>query len=87
MAACDGKDLLTVAVAPHQVYGPRDYLFLHNFLLNAKRLRVFGPGDNLVACATSTITATVRIVARGRPLAVVLSFYQYLPSKIYHTYL
>jgi nucleoside-diphosphate-sugar epimerase len=41
MAACDGKDLLTVAVAPHQVYGPRDMLFLHNFLLNAKRLRVF----------------------------------------------
>ena len=38
-----------VAIAPHQVYGPRDMLFLHNFLLNAKRLRVFGPGDNLVS--------------------------------------
>ena len=49
MAACDGKDLLTVAVAPHQVYGPRDMLFLHNFLLNAKRLRVFGDGENLVS--------------------------------------
>ncbi|KAK3267914.1 hypothetical protein CYMTET_23556 [Cymbomonas tetramitiformis] len=44
--ACDGKDLLTVAIAPHQVYGPRDMLFLHNFLLNAKRLRVFGNGRN-----------------------------------------
>ena len=49
MAACDGENLLTVAVAPHQVYGTRDFLFLHNFLLNASRLRVFGPGDNLVS--------------------------------------
>ena len=49
MAACDGENLLTVAVAPHQVYGPRDYLFLHNFLLNASKLRVFGPGTNLVS--------------------------------------
>jgi len=49
MAACDGETLLTVAVAPHQVYGPRDFLFLHNFLLNADRLRVFGPGTNLVS--------------------------------------
>jgi len=49
MAACDGENLLTVAVAPHQVYGPRDMLFLHNFLLNAKRLRVFGDGENLVS--------------------------------------
>lgn len=49
MAACDNSTLFTVAVAPHQVYGPRDYLFLHNFLLNAKRLRVFGNGKNLVS--------------------------------------
>ena len=49
MAACDGETLFTVAVAPHQVYGPRDFLFLHNFLLNAKRLRVFGSGKNLVS--------------------------------------
>ena len=31
--ACDGESLLTVAIAPHQVYGPRDMLFLHNFLI------------------------------------------------------
>jgi len=44
--ANDGKTLFTVAIAPHQVYGPRDMLFLHNFLLNAKRLRIFGNGNN-----------------------------------------
>lgn len=33
--ACDGKDLLTVAIAPHQVYGPRDMLFLPNLLIAA----------------------------------------------------
>ena len=49
MAACDNEKLFTVAVAPHQVYGPRDFLFRHNFLLNAKRLRVFGSGKNLVS--------------------------------------
>ena len=32
-ACCD--DLLTVSVAPHQVYGPRDNLFLPNLLENA----------------------------------------------------
>ena len=42
-------DFFSVAVAPHQVYGPRDYLFLHNFLLNAKRLRIFGDGENLIS--------------------------------------
>mmetsp|Transcript_88420 Transcript_88420/g.235150 ORF Transcript_88420/g.235150 Transcript_88420/m.235150 type:complete len:245 (-) Transcript_88420:65-799(-) len=39
-------DLLSMVVAPHQVYGPRDALFLPN-LLNACRtgkLRIFGSG-------------------------------------------
>ena len=47
-ACCD--DLLTVSVAPHQVYGPRDNLFLPNLLENAGngRLRVFGPGYNRI---------------------------------------
>ena len=41
-AACS-PELLTVAVAPHQVYGPRDNLFLPNVLEAAgtERLRVF----------------------------------------------
>ncbi|KAJ1632483.1 hypothetical protein T492DRAFT_838361 [Pavlovales sp. CCMP2436] len=49
-AACDGASLLTVAVAPHQVYGPRDTLFLPNVLEAAGlgRLRVFGNGQNWV---------------------------------------
>mmetsp|Transcript_32553 Transcript_32553/g.100756 ORF Transcript_32553/g.100756 Transcript_32553/m.100756 type:complete len:419 (+) Transcript_32553:377-1633(+) len=42
--------LLTVSVAPHQVYGPRDNLFLPNLLEAAGtgRLRIFGPGLNRI---------------------------------------
>lgn len=41
---------MTVAVAPHQVYGPRDTLFLPNFLETAAsgKLRIFGDGKNRV---------------------------------------
>mmetsp|Transcript_35085 Transcript_35085/g.88420 ORF Transcript_35085/g.88420 Transcript_35085/m.88420 type:complete len:364 (+) Transcript_35085:80-1171(+) len=48
-ACCD--ELMTVAIAPHQVYGPRDALMLPNLLHAAKtgKLRVFGAGDNDVA--------------------------------------
>ena len=47
-ACCD--DLMTCAVAPHQVYGPRDNLFLPNLLEAAgtRRLRIFGPGTNRI---------------------------------------
>jgi len=40
----------TVAVAPHQVYGPRDNLFLPNILEagGSGRLRVFGSGENRI---------------------------------------
>ncbi|UPR04493.1 steroid dehydrogenase [Chloropicon primus] len=48
-AACDGEDLLTVAIAPHQVYGPRDMLFLHNFLVARKKLRIIGGGKNKIS--------------------------------------
>ncbi len=43
--------LMTVALAPHQVYGPWDPLFLPNFLAAAEsgRLRVFGNGENEVS--------------------------------------
>ena len=40
---------LTVAVAPHQVYGPWDGLFLTNFLKAANKLRVFGRGENMIS--------------------------------------
>jgi nucleoside-diphosphate-sugar epimerase len=43
-ACCD--QLLTIAVAPHQIYGPHDNLFLMKFMETAGngRLRIFGPG-------------------------------------------
>jgi nucleoside-diphosphate-sugar epimerase len=49
-AACC-NDLLTIAVAPHQVYGPHDTLFLPNLLevMGNGRLRVFGKGKNLIS--------------------------------------
>lgn len=48
-AACS-PEFLTVSVAPHQVYGPRDNLFLPNLLENAGngKLRIFGPGLNRI---------------------------------------
>ena len=44
------NEFLTVAVAPHQVYGPRDNLFLPNLLEAAMhgKLRVFGEGYNRI---------------------------------------
>ena len=47
-ACCD--DLMTVAIAPHQVYGPRDNLFLPNILEVAGQgmLRIFGNGRNRI---------------------------------------
>lgn len=47
LQANDGVSLFTVAIAPHQVYGPRDMLFLHNILGAGNRLRIFGSGRNL----------------------------------------
>ncbi|EED93373.1 predicted protein [Thalassiosira pseudonana CCMP1335] len=44
------NEFMTVAVAPHQVYGPRDNLFLPNLLeaaMNGK-LRIFGEGHNRI---------------------------------------
>ncbi len=51
--ACGTKDteLLTIAVAPHQVYGPRDGLFLPSLLETAAsgKLRIFGDGLNKIS--------------------------------------
>lgn len=51
--ACGTKneDLLTIAVAPHQVYGPRDGLFLPNLLgaAGSGKLRIFGSGENVIS--------------------------------------
>lgn len=47
--ACS-DELMTVAIAPHQVYGPRDNLFLPNMLETAGQgiLRIFGNGHNRI---------------------------------------
>eukprot|EP00596_Hydrurales_sp_CCMP1899_P007066 CAMPEP_0119037068 /NCGR_PEP_ID=MMETSP1177-20130426/5174_1 /TAXON_ID=2985 /ORGANISM="Ochromonas sp, Strain CCMP1899" /LENGTH=380 /DNA_ID=CAMNT_0006997801 /DNA_START=54 /DNA_END=1193 /DNA_ORIENTATION=- len=51
--ACGSKegDLLTIAVAPHQVYGPRDMLMLPSLLQAAGsgKLRIFGKGENMIS--------------------------------------
>ena len=46
-----GGELSTCAIAPHQVYGPSDNLFLPGLLQNARRgtLRVMGYGHNLIS--------------------------------------
>lgn len=49
-ASCS-DDFLTINVAPHQVYGPHDSLFLPNLLETAGHnlLRVFGSGNNKIS--------------------------------------
>lgn len=49
--ACNGDSFLTVAVAPHQVYGPYDSLFLPKLLETAGsgKLRIFGKGQNMIS--------------------------------------
>lgn len=48
-ACCD--ELRTISVAPHQVYGPYDNLFLPNLLETAGngRLRIFGSGRSIIS--------------------------------------
>jgi sterol-4alpha-carboxylate 3-dehydrogenase (decarboxylating) len=62
------------AIAPHQVYGPADALFLPALLAASAsaRLRVFGPGDNLISMAHVDNVAhahilAARALAEGRP--------------------
>lgn len=54
LAACDkgdGDGVMTIAVAPHQVYGPHDLLFLPALLETAGsgKLRIFGKGGNKIS--------------------------------------
>jgi nucleoside-diphosphate-sugar epimerase len=53
------------AIAPHQVYGPEDRLFMPNLLgaAAAGRLRVFGPGDNLISMCHTDNAAHAHILA------------------------
>jgi len=52
-AVAADKEFLALACAPHQVYGPRDNLFLPNVLesCGSGKLRIFGSGENRV-CMT-----------------------------------
>ena len=45
--ACDVTTLRTISIAPHQIYGPHDSLFLAKFLevCGNDRLRIFGTGQ------------------------------------------
>mmetsp|Transcript_4790 Transcript_4790/g.6322 ORF Transcript_4790/g.6322 Transcript_4790/m.6322 type:complete len:423 (-) Transcript_4790:375-1643(-) len=49
--ANDPPNFYTTSVAPHQVYGPHDALFLPNLLevMGNGRLRIFGKGDNKIS--------------------------------------
>jgi nucleoside-diphosphate-sugar epimerase len=49
--ALDPPNFYTIAVAPHQVYGPHDNLFLPNLLSTAGngRLRIFGNGRSKIS--------------------------------------
>jgi len=49
-SACS-PELNTINVAPHQVYGPYDELFMPNLLstMGNNRLRIFGKGDKLIS--------------------------------------
>jgi len=49
-AACSDT-FRTISVAPHQIYGPYDKLFMPNLLETAGngRLRIFGKGDKLIS--------------------------------------
>ena len=50
-AACNNDSLLTISVAPHQVYGPYDSLFFPKLMETAGtgRLRIFGSGQNQIS--------------------------------------
>jgi hypothetical protein len=66
-ACCD--DLLTISVAPHQIYGPYDRLFLQKLLETSGngRLRIFGKGGWKISLCYSMwtiITVTDSCVAR-----------------------
>ena len=65
-----GARLATVAVAPHQVYGPRDNLFLPNMLEagGSGRLRIFGAGTNRI-CFTHVDNYAHGLIIAERALA------------------
>ena len=71
LQAATTTKLSTCAVAPHQVYGPSDRLFLPSLLRNAKkgRLRVMGYGNNCVSFTHESNIAHALLLAAGALVA------------------
>ena len=71
LKAAKETNLSTCAVAPHQVYGPSDRLFLPSLLRNAKKgvLRVMGTGDNCVSFTHESNIAHALLLAAGALVA------------------
>lgn len=67
LRAARAAGIAACAVAPHQVYGPMDRLFLPALLRAARGglLRVFGPGDNLISLCHVDNCAHAHILAAG----------------------
>jgi nucleoside-diphosphate-sugar epimerase len=66
-AAVD-DNFLAVSVAPHQVYGPRDNLFMPNVMeaAGSGRLRIFGPGTNRICFSHVDNYAHALIIAERK---------------------
>lgn len=71
LQAAQDTELSTCAIAPHQVYGPSDRLFLPAMLRNAKKgkLRVMGYGNNCVSFTHETNIAHALLLAAGALVA------------------
>lgn len=84
------SELMTVAVAPHQVYGPRDTLFLTNVLEAAGlgRLRVFGRGRNRICFSYVDNYCHALIIAERalRPGSAALGGFYIVTDGETHTY-
>jgi nucleoside-diphosphate-sugar epimerase len=71
LRAAKETELSTCAVAPHQVYGPSDRLFLPALLKNARKgvLRVMGYGNNCVSFTHESNIAHALLLAAGALVA------------------
>ena len=71
LQAAKDSQLSTCAVAPHQVYGPSDRLFLPALMRTAKKgvLRVMGHGNNCVSFTHESNIAHALLLAAGALVA------------------
>ena len=68
-ACCE--ELMTCAIAPHQVYGPRDSLFLPNLLsaCGSRSIRIYGAGTNRI-CFTHVDNYAHALILAERALHI-----------------